>query len=86
MREMQEELVGVPPDVLPALHRIIHNLNTLTVLEQQAVLEMLVTRHALRAGNLTQNGVLNVLADMLSNIAVMTKKSMREAHASQNQS
>jgi len=85
MREMQEELVGVPPDVLPALHRIIHNLNTLTVLEQQAVLEMLVTRHVLRAGSLDRHRVLNLLADVLSNVAVMTKHSMEESRACQDQ-
>jgi len=85
MREMQEELVGVPPDVLPALHRIIHNLNTLTVLEQQAVLEMLVTRHVLRAGSLDRHRVLNLLADVLSNVAVMTKRSMEESRARQDQ-
>ena len=85
MREMQEELVGVPPDVLPALHRIIHNLNTLTVLEQQAVLEMLVTRHVLRAGSLDRHRVLNLLADVLSNVAVMTKRSMEESRACQDQ-
>ena len=82
---MQEELVGVPPDVLPALHRIIHNLNTLTVLEQQAVLEMLVTRHVLRAGSLDRHRVLNLLADVLSNVAVMTKHSMEESRACQDQ-
>ena len=85
MSEMQEEFVGVPGDVLPALHRIIHNLNTLTVLEQQAVLEMLVTRHVLRAGSLDRHRVLNLLADVLSNVAVMTKHSMEESRACQDQ-
>ena len=82
---MQEELVGVPEDVLPTIHRIIHNLNTLTVLDQQAVLEMLVTRHVLRTGVMDKHKVLNLLADMLTGIAVTTKKSMEESCVRQDQ-
>jgi hypothetical protein len=76
MKKIIEEIHGVPPDVRPVLDQMIRSLNRLTVLDQEQVLEMLLVRHIMRKAYPDKNKVIDVLADMLGNIAAGVKTSL----------
>ena len=73
---VRDEFHGVPPDVQPVLDQLIKSLNRLTVLDQEQIIEMLVARHIMRKAYPDKNKVIDVLADMLGNIAATVKTSL----------
>lgn len=84
MKPMTEEFHGVPPDIRPVLDQLIRSLNRLTVLDQEQVLEMLVVRHVIRRAYPEPDKIIDVLGDMLTNVAGMIKTSMEESRARQS--
>jgi hypothetical protein len=84
MKPMTEEFRGVPPDVRPVLDQLIRSLNRLTVLEQEQVLELLVVRHVVRRAYPEQGKIIDVLGDMLANIAATIRTSLEESRARQS--
>jgi len=83
-KPIREEIRGVPPDIRPVLDQLIRSLNRLTVLDQEQVLEMLVVRHVIRRAYPEPDKIIDVLGDMLTNVAGMIKTSMEESRARQS--
>jgi len=86
MIEHRDEYVGVPPDVRMALKRITHELNSLTVLDQESLLQMLVARHVLHKAFPDKEKALKTLAEICAGIIEITKISMEETRVRKNQS
>lgn len=73
-----DEFIGMPPDVLAAVKKIIVQLETLTLIEQQYAIEMLAVRHILHRSYPSKGRAIDLLEDMILTIVQTTKGSMEE--------
>ena len=86
MPEIEEIYIGIDKRLLPTLKKFAAELSNHTVLEQQILIEMLVSRHILRAAYPNADKIADTMEDLFRHVAQMTLTSLSESRGRKNQS
>jgi len=76
-----DEFIGMPPDVLVVVKKIVSQLEKLTLIEQQHAIEMIAVRHILHRTYPFRDRAIDLMGEMIETIVLTTKGSMEETRS-----